>query len=221
MFNFSFTAKSGNEKTGPIAVTRTDKRSCPDSCPLKGAGCYAEGGPVMIHWKKLDTAGLSLKQLCDSIKTIVDGALWRHNESGDLPGYNDKIDTKQLNMIVDANKGKRGFTYTHYPLVQHNIKAIVNAVKKGFTINASLNNLFEISSVKHLNIPKVVILPDNAPIKFEYDGVPVMACPAQIKDGITCHKCGLCQKPDRKMIIGFYPHGFRKNKVKAISYQPL
>lgn len=130
MFNFSFIAKSGNVKTGEIAVTRTDKRSCPDSCPLKGAGCYAEGGPVFMQWRKLDNAGLSLKQLCDSIKTIAAGAIWRHNESGDLPGQNDKIDVKQLNQIVAANVGKRGFTYTHYPLVQSNIKAIINAIKK-------------------------------------------------------------------------------------------
>lgn len=219
MFNFSFIAKSGNVKTGEIAVTRTDKRSCPDACPLKGAGCYAEGGPVFMQWRKLDAAGLSLKQLTDKIKTIPDGALWRHNESGDLPGYNDKIDTKQLKQIVDANKGKRGFTYTHYPLVNANIKAIKQANENGFTINASLNNLSEISSVKHLNIPMVVILPDDAKKSFKYDDVKVVACPAQVKDNVTCKDCGLCQKSDRKMVIGFYPHGFRKNKVKLISKQ--
>lgn len=217
MFNYSFIEVSNNSKTGKIPVTRTDKRSCPESCPLKGVGCYAEGGPVFMQWRKLDNAGLSLNQLVDKIKTIGNGSLWRHNEAGDLPGYDNKIDTKQLKKIIDANSGKRGFTYTHYPLIQHNIKAIMNAVKNGFTVNVSLNNLSEISKVKHIKTPKVVILPDESPIKFEYDGEMVLACPAQIKDGITCLKCGLCQKPDRKMIIGFYPHGFRKNKVKLIS----
>jgi len=217
MFNFSFTAVSSNVKTGPIPVTRTDKKSCPDSCILKGKGCYAEGGPVLIHWKKLDDAGLSLDELARKIKKLPKGQLWRHNEAGDLPGFNDMIDIAQLTKLVDANKGKKGFTYTHYPMVQHNIKAVKLANDSGFTINMSLNNLNELSQAKHLPLPKVVILPKDSPNKFEHDGVTVMKCPAQIKDEMSCSRCKLCADPNRKMVIGFDPHGFRKNKVIAIS----
>ena len=44
---------SVNAKTGPIPVTTSSKNTCPDSCQLKGNGCYAEVGRVNIHWQKV------------------------------------------------------------------------------------------------------------------------------------------------------------------------
>ncbi len=45
------TSKSSNAKTGPIPVSTSTAAWCPDSCPLKGAGCYGNGGPLAIQWK--------------------------------------------------------------------------------------------------------------------------------------------------------------------------
>ena len=45
----AFTLKSKNNKTGNIPVTISASKTCPDACPLKGAGCYADIGPLMIH----------------------------------------------------------------------------------------------------------------------------------------------------------------------------
>ena len=47
------TRKSRNSKTGDIPVTTTSEESCPHACPLKGNGCYAEGGPLAILWRKV------------------------------------------------------------------------------------------------------------------------------------------------------------------------
>lgn len=44
------TKVSTNVKTGPMPVSTTSKASCPDNCSLKGNGCYAESGPLGIHW---------------------------------------------------------------------------------------------------------------------------------------------------------------------------
>src|SRR5262245_5740287 len=45
--------QSQNAKTGPCAVTYVSQASCPGSCPLLGAGCYAEGGRVRWITKRL------------------------------------------------------------------------------------------------------------------------------------------------------------------------
>jgi len=45
------TLKSGNVKTGPIPVSTTSKASCSDTCPFKDNGCYADGGPLALHWR--------------------------------------------------------------------------------------------------------------------------------------------------------------------------
>ncbi len=34
---------SENAKTGAVIATYVSQDSCPSSCPLRGAGCYAEG----------------------------------------------------------------------------------------------------------------------------------------------------------------------------------
>ena len=215
MFNYSFIEVSNNSKTGKIPVTRTDKRSCPDACPLKNNGCYAGLSFANIHWAKLDDGGLTLDQLVQNVKKLPQGQLWRHNEAGDLMGYNDLIDSEQLNQLVSANKGKRGFTYTHYPLNDHNKKAITDANKAGFTINISLNSLNELNAVEGLELPKVVIVSDDVPNRFKHGDDNVMVCPAQIKDKINCKSCGLCQKNDRNFVIAFKAHGSQKNKVLA------
>jgi hypothetical protein len=48
---FHLTLKSRNVKTGPIPVSTSTRKTCPDSCPFKNNGCYAESGPLAIHWK--------------------------------------------------------------------------------------------------------------------------------------------------------------------------
>ena len=47
------TIKSANRKVGPIPVTTTSATTCPDVCPFNNAnegGCYANGGPLAMHW---------------------------------------------------------------------------------------------------------------------------------------------------------------------------
>ena len=84
---------SGNAKTGPIPVTTSSKNTCPDSCQLKGNGCYAESGRVNMHWQKVSKGerGLSFDDALDSIKALPSGSLVRHNQAGDLPGIGDGL----------------------------------------------------------------------------------------------------------------------------------
>jgi hypothetical protein len=153
------------------------------------------------------------------IAAIPDNQLWRHNQVGDLPGNGVKIDEKALFKLIAANHGKRGFTYTHYPLTPHNIRLIELANTAGFTINISCDSLEHLKIVQQLGIkaPLVVVVASNTAKNFT-KGITV--CPATYKDDVTCKTCGLCAVANStRPPVAFPAHGARKraidNKLKS------
>lgn len=218
----AFTRISRNAKTGPIPVTTSSAETCPDACPLKKNGCYADGGPLGLFWRKVTErkAGLAFADAIAQIRALPKGTLWRHNQSGDLAGAGDQIDATALDQLVGANRGKRGFTYTHKPVHSlANQLAIRAANAAGFTINLSANTLAEADRLAALQIaPVVVVLPADATrATTTPEGRKVAICPATISEGVTCATCGLCALRDRKAIIGFPAHGSAKRKAEAVA----
>ena len=219
---YHLTPKSKNAKTGPIPVSTSTATTCPDACPFKKNGCYADGGPLAMHWRKVTEGvrGDDWETFCDKIATLPEGQLWRHNQSGDLPGEGDDVDEVALATLVDANKGKRGFTYTHKPPTGDNGRAISSANRLGFTVNLSANNAAHADELANLGVgPVVTVLPadfegtkDTTP-----EGRPIAVCPAIYRDDVSCATCGLCQKRDRKVVVGFPAHGASKRKASAIA----
>lgn len=153
---------------------------------------------------------MTLDQLCGAIKSLKHGQLWRHNQAGDLPGaagrklegYPDSIDNNALGAIVQANKGKRGFTYTHYPWAnedawpdRENLSNIRKANHHGFTINVSCETAAQVDKAVSLGLPAVITVPSDAPNTWHTPaGNLVKTCPAVLYDNVTCASCGLCQK---------------------------
>lgn len=220
------TLKSRNEKVGPIPVTMTEAKTCPDACPLKGAGCYAETGPVQWNWKKVKQGGTgdAWPAFVARVAAFKPGTLWRHNIAGDLCGDGVNIDVDALAALVKANKGKRGFTYTHYDAVNNaaNAIAIYVANNAGFTINLSANNLRHADTLAGLGIgPVVTVLPADAArpgLKITTpQGRKVTVCPATYRDDVTCKSCGLCAIATRETIIGFPAHGVKAKRADLIA----
>jgi len=220
---YSFTRKSGNKKTGPIPVTTSPKETCPEVCPHKNTTCYAKWGPLGIHWNKLSDGerGISYSELLAEVKALPDETLWRHNQAGDLlkdPDYKeDTIDYCMFNELLMANKGKRGFTYTHYPMNKFNQEYIQEGNDRGFTINLSADSITQADEYVKLNIgPVVVTLP------WDWDGglykTPdenfILTCPAVNSDSMSCETCQVCAYPMRKSIIGFPAHGTKKKEFE-------
>lgn len=210
-YNVYLALRSRNRKTGPIPVSMTDMKSCPNACPHKDAGCYAGYGKAAMHWKRVPTVGTAWKEFCAKVRTLKIGTLWRHNEAGDLPGLLDRLDTHALAMLVRSNNGKRGFTFTHKPLLDRDEqRAVRQANRNGFTINLSADSLREADRLADLRIaPVTVILPDNAPHRATKTpaGRTVVVCPAVTTEGMTCKQCRLCAVATRKAIVGFPAHG--------------
>lgn len=220
------TTKSRNEKTGPIPVSTTEAKTCPSACPLKNAGCYAELGPLGMHWDKVSRGerGDAWPVFVARVAAFKPGTIWRHNAAGDLCGDGVNIDVDALAALVKANKGKRGFTYTHYDAVNNaaNAIAIYVANNAGFTINLSANNLRHADQLAGLAIgPVVTVLPaDTARPGLKIttpQGRKVTVCPATYRDDVTCKSCGLCAIATRETIVGFPAHGVKAKRADAIA----
>jgi hypothetical protein len=212
----SFVVRSGNRKTGPIPVSMTSARTCPRSCPLYGRGCYAEQHMVSMHWRRISKGkGLLWSTFISAVVALPAGQLWRHNEAGDLPGDDEEIDVNLFKQLLRANRGKRGFTYTHKPLTEQNVFLMLQANRLGFTVNASADSLSEADQKAALGLPVVVVLDHNAPTRGirTPDGRHVVVCPAQTRDDVTCESCELCYVAKRKSIVGFLAHGDRKKQI--------
>lgn len=221
-YQVAFTRVSKNAKTGPIPVTTTEEGSCPDACPLKKNGCYADSGPLALFWRKVTErkAGMAWSDMLLQVAALPKGQLWRHNQAGDLAGLGDQIDVVALEQLVKANKGRRGFTYTHKPMSDpKNRAAVAEANRQGFTINLSANNLAEADQLAALGIgPVAVVVPiDQTTATQTPEGRKVAICPAAISESVSCATCGLCALRDRKAIIGFPAHGTSKRKAEAVA----
>ena len=224
-YKVHLTMKSRNAKTGPIPVSTTEAKTCPDACPLKGAGCYAELGPLGMHWQKVSRGetGDAWPAFVARVAAFKPGTLWRHNAAGDLCGDGLTIDGPALMQLIAANAGKRGFTYTHYnPAIGRNAARIAEANASGFTINLSANNLRHADALAGLGIgPVVTVLPADAArpgLKITTaQGRKVTVCPATYRDDVTCKSCGLCAIATRETIIGFPAHGVKAKRADAIA----
>lgn len=243
--HYHLTRKSANTKTGPIPVSTTSEITCPPSCPLSRAAaelrrrqgiesdekapCYAAAGyHLNLHWSKVTagTRGVDLAGFCEQVKALPAGQLWRHNQAGDLPGIGDEIDAADLAAITRANRGRRGFTYTHKPVFgRHgaaNLAAIKAANRDGFTVNLSADDMIEADKMAALGLPVCVLLPANAPRKIKTPADrPVIPCPAQVRENMDCERCGngspLCARADRVFLVGFLSHGAGKAAADAIA----
>lgn len=219
---FHLVLASGNSKTGPIPVSTTSSDTCPSDCPLQGKGCYAEHGPLGFHWNKVNRGerGLDFASFIELVSALPRRQLWRHNQAGDLPGLDNRIDAEMLRTLVAANRGKNGFTYTHKPMTKENMALVKESVRAGFTINLSADHLEDADELAELCIaPVVVVLPHDAPqTQRTPAGRTVIVCPAQIDDAnMNCARCGLCAIAGRKSIVGFKAHGTRARRVSIMA----
>ena len=223
---FRFVLSSSNKKTGPIPVSSTAAQSCPTACPMRTdaqGGCYAASGNSAIHWRALSegkaSTALNAAGLMAAVSALPNGQLWRMNEAGDLPSDSGRINAGFLNGLTAANKGKRGFTYTHHALTPENTSEIQRANAGGFTVNVSTNNPAHADKVikAGYSLPVVTLMAGE-----EWGGKntaktpagnTIVRCPAEYLPNMTCNTCGLCAVNTRKGIVGFTAHGASKKRV--------
>ncbi|RWB08834.1 MAG: hypothetical protein EOQ39_18510 [Mesorhizobium sp.] len=237
--HFHLTEVSTNTKTGPIPVATISNESCPTSCPLLGAGCYAEHGPLRIHWDAVTKRqkGMEFEEFTKRVRKLPRHGLWRYGQAGDLPGKGDTIDPEQLIELARANQNRPVIVFTHKPPTENNLGALREAAALGFMVNLSADNMAEADEFSDLGESVVVVLPLEYARKTrgkEWDetisayrertkSLPkatpkhrrIAVCPATYTD-TRCSECRICSNHQRNgVIVGFPVHGTKKLRIKT------
>ena len=206
--NYHLTKKSGNSKVGPIPVSTTSADTCPPTCPLL-ANCYASGGPLALHWRKVTAGerGHALGEFLEQLRGIEPGTPFRHNQAGDLPGADGELAAEDCRQFGAAAAHLGGWSYTHYRPTARNLP-ILRELSESITINLSADTMADVDRLATAGLPMVVTVPSNHPEQSTTPkGRRVYVCPNQTRE-ITCAECMLCENrhPGRPT-IAFRAHG--------------
>ena len=217
---FHLSTVSSNAKTGPIAVSTSSRATCSPSCPFFENGCYAESGPLLLHWRKVTEGarGVSFKAFTEQLRKLESGRLFRHNQAGDLPHTMGRISRSFVKSIVASVKHLKAFTYTHHDVkLGENLSLLRYANRNGFTINVSTESESAADDAISAGLPAVLVAPGDETRTTWHTpaGNTVLVCPAQRSDTTTCADCKLCHHRGRRVVIAFLAHGTGKRKANA------
>lgn len=229
---------SSNAKTGNIIQSYSSRATCPEKCPLKSCGCYAEGYYTRKLWDRCDNPEdtryvanydqLRLALLEATIQHIKGSpnTLFRHNVAGDIAIEGTSvIDINRVNTLADAVKYVNtlfpdsliGYTYTHCEISEYAAGIIHEAASKGFLINASCETVSEVMQAKALGINTVItsVNPEETKKALRASGIVGVQCPAQTHADRTCKECRLCAR-NRKTTVIFRIHGETAKKAAKV-----
>jgi len=235
---------TSNRKLGRGAwIVTLDRATCPESCPLKGAGCYAESGPLRLTWDRVSRgeakgdgrdrwAGEGFPELARTLLSlrIPSGALLRIGDAGD-PSLDGTLSLALLGALGKlTNRGVRVILYTHADLsTEHNARIIrrVRDLYPRLVVNASVHGTEATrrhrATDDHDRVTTVTpdfweateLRPDGARSIDVPDGPTIVRCPAEYRD-TDCERCGLCAR-SRGYVIGFTVHGTQRRKATEVS----
>jgi hypothetical protein len=191
----------------PVGLT------CPSECPFLNNGCYAQSGPSAIHQAR---AKDQERSLTTEFRRLPRGALIRHMVSGDL-FENDQVDREVVDEIKKAHRSRpdvQGWGYTHG--WRRLNAASLNL--SNLTYNASCERPQDVQLALQAGWPAVMVVPSEHPKRKDYGDFTAVVCPNQTV-GITCDRCGLCAKRDRRvggkpLVVAFRAHGSRRKKAE-------
>lgn len=204
----------------PVASTMSDRESCPESCPLRDAECYAGLGRLALLWRKMHTfrTALNAEGYLEKLSQLPLGWLCRLNQAGDIRG------PAEIAAIAVRVTHARVWLYTHRK--DHaTLRAVLSANRAtaanggmGLVGNVSADDMTEadrLAAEGHL--VAVTVPPTGERSRRTPAGREVKQCPAQYVPGFGCGACGngrpWCQRVDRSFDIGFEPEGARARKL--------
>jgi hypothetical protein len=208
-------AMSSNKKLGMMHATYVAQPSCPRSCPLLGAGCYAEKswGPSLTTRRINEEAeGLSPQELAEyeakGIDFLTDLGLWadlRLHVVGDCRiGAAARTVSQAADRYIAASR-RRVYTYTHA------WEKVDRESWGGVSVLASCHTVAQAKKAMDRGYAVAMVVPPH-PQEQTYtvndgrDRLSVIPCPYETR-GVACSQCGLCQDGDKllnhRLAIGF------------------
>lgn len=231
--------ESSNEKTGNIIQSYSHRATCPNRCPLKGNGCYADNYHTSRQWDRCENVldaryvsngrDLTLSLIGAIVPRAKKGAkevLFRHNVAGDISHENSNmIDPSRVHTIADACNSAsealgvkvKGYTYTHCVVSLQNTKVIREALDKGFVINYSCETVSEVKEANALGCDTVItsVGPKETIKALKSEGIRAVQCPAQTHENVSCESCMLCSR-HRGTTVVFAVHGNGSKKARKV-----
>jgi len=233
-----FVPESANAKiksvrgNGKVSTTYASvATSCPSSCELRNAGCYAQNGPVGFTTRRLDRGAtrsaptLTAKQEARAIDCAFSG---RDVPQDGVKGGRDlrlhtagDASTPQAARILGAaakrwkaRKGGDVWTYTHA-----GASVPRSAWGEHVSVLASVDRVEDVPAMQaqgYAVARYVASFPSDK--SWVEAGVRWVACPAQTREDTGCADCRLCMDSEglraRNVGIAFSAHGTQANKIK-------
>jgi hypothetical protein len=213
----------GNRKLGACLATYTTQASCPLTCPLFKAGCYAETGTVGMVTKQAGLASSSV--LANPIEIATEeAALINSVDTSKYPlrlhVVGDASTNEAARIIGDAAQRYRErfrqpvWTYTHA------WREVDRAYwGNGVSVLASLDHAKDAPVAAGRGYAGALVVSEHVtPLATTENGWKHVPCPAQTGRARDCTQCRLCWDDvgllQRKSIITFAAHGARKRMVQ-------
>jgi len=214
LYNTHLVAVSSNTKIGPMPATYRGRDTCPGDCPFLNNGCYGDGRIFGLAHKY--ATALTIDKAREILRRArTDARYLRDRVVGDLVNARGLFDMRYLMDIARLARENRltvfGYTHAWRMLTRDHVRAITAS---GYVMNASCETVEDVRQAISLGMPSV-ITNDNVAERDTVAGLRVITCPAQTRDNVTCASCGLCAKPDRKVVIRFLTHGPSKKRARA------
>jgi hypothetical protein len=209
-----------NKKTGAVAVTYASIRATCPRCPLQDNGCYAQGGHVRLHGRRLDAANATPERAARDEADAIDGVRYPFGRPLRLHVSGDCRTAKAARLVSGAagrwldRGGGPVWTYTHASRV------VPREAWGRVSVLASMESLADGARALAAGYAPACVVPDFADGRaFEAHGVQWVPCPEQTR-GLQCVDCRLCWTADdlaaRRAGIAFAAHGQGRKRVLRV-----
>jgi hypothetical protein len=222
----TWTARSSNVKTGDVPTAMVvaslgatverygdaAKRSCQAvKCPLFGNGCYAwnsTGGMALSSHAKKAATGADMSFAAILPKVARSARMARITAIGDAGAIPEQA-IEAVNAVRRAGLAAVGYT--------HGWRDIAASLA-GYLM-ASCENGADADRAVDAGWRATTILPSDAPMTGNRTpaGRPIVVCPAQRNDAVTCNTCRLCDAGKAGPVIGFIVHGNQASKADNVA----
>lgn len=204
---------TANRKTGPVALsTYRNQGSCPTTCSLYGAGCYAEnrtigGGssPFMVGEK----GAPDMTALLAEIRKLRRGEIVRLNVSGDYLLPDGTPDQAYIDATNTIPPYVEVLSYTH---AWRTLRP--EWFKDHTRPNASCDSIADVAEALSMGWKAVVVDPDGSLPGMVVGGEKLVSCPFETHER-QCLDCRLCARGKRSSVVVFQVHGTGKKKARA------
>lgn len=220
----ALTSVHHNAKLGRgVLHTSASQITCPASCPLRRAGCYAEGGRVGLISRDLNAVAQRDGHTAESVIRLEAGLIRGLNPTKPLRLHvvGDAPTERCAAILADACAERTGPTWTY----THAWRDVRRLAWGGVQVWASLDSPAQMEQAEeqgYQQMALVVAEHKSASARLEKGRLHI-PCPAQTKQGVTCAKCRICwHGPERwrhrgvdSVVVEFAVHGRSHRAVKA------